>query len=477
MSKIRICLVALLGLILVAGTSAQAPSPAKPAAKSGTVTAPAHSATPAKSAAKLIPIQPYKLKNGLHVVLSPDNSAPTYAINVTYNVGSRDERVGRTGFAHLFEHMMFQGSENIGKGEHMILVANNGGSMNGSTNQDRTNYFEALPSNQLDLGLFLESDRMKSLAITQANLDNQRNAVQEERRLNYDNRPYGKTYEVLLETAYDNFAYKHDTIGSMKDLDAASLGDVQQFFKTYYAPNNAVLTLVGDFDPKVAMAKIEKYFGSIPSQPAAKPVDMAEPKQTAERRVTIEDNFAQLPRLDIAFKTVPGNTPDWYATEVMMRILGGGQSSRLYQKLVKDTELAVNVGAFQMQSRGTSLATISVTARPGKNLADIEKAVYEELDRLQTEPVSASELQKTMMQMRARSIQQKQSTLGRANQIGIYAVYFGDPNLINTQEARYAAVTPAQVQAVAKKFFAPTERTVLTTLPKSAAAHAAKSGM
>lgn len=475
MSKLRIYCVALLSLILVAGVSAQAPSPAKQAAKSGAKAA--RAAQPRTvSAAKLIPIQQYRLKNGLRVVLSPDHSAPTYAINVTYNVGSRDEHVGRTGFAHLFEHMMFQGSENIGKGEHMILVANNGGSMNGSTNQDRTNYFEALPSNQLDLGLFLESDRMKSLAITQANLDNQRNAVQEERRLNYDNRPYGKTFEILQETAYDNFAYKHDTIGSMKDLDAATLQDVQQFFKTYYAPNNAVLTLVGDFDPKVAMAKIEKYFGGIPAQPAPKPVDMTEPEQTAERRATIDDSFAQLPRIDIGFKTVPGNTPDWYAVDVMTRILGGGQSSRLYQKLVKEKEFAISAGAFNMSSRGTSLAIISITARPGKDLAEIEKAVYEEIDRLQNEPVSAAEMNKTLMQIRARSIQQKQTTLGRANQIGIYSVYFGDPNLINTQEAKYAAVTPAQVQAVAKKFFAPTQRTVVTTLPKSAAAHAANSG-
>jgi predicted Zn-dependent peptidase len=281
----------------------------------------------------------------------------------------------------------------------------------------------------------------------------------------------------MLETAYDNFAYKHDTIGSMKDLDAASLEDVQKFFKTYYAPNNAVLTLVGDFDPKIALAKVEKYFGGIPAQPAPAPVDMTEPPQTAERRANIDDTFAQLPRIDIAFKTVPGNTPDWYATEVMMRILGGGQSSRLYQKLVKEKELAVNVGSFQMQSRGTSLATVSVTVRPGKNPAEIEKAVYEELEQLQKEPVSAAEMNKTMMQMRSRSIQQKQTTLGRANQIGIYSVYFGDPNLINTQEAKYAAVTPAQVQAVAKRFFGPTQRTVLTTLPKSAAANAAKPAM
>src|SRR5215212_5980513 len=194
-----------------------------------------------------VPFKEYKLKNGLRLILSEDHSAPTYSINVVYNVGSRDERKGRTGFAHLFEHMMFQGSENVGKGEHFILILNNGGNMNGTTNADRTIYFESLPINQLDLGLFLEADRMKSLAVTQANLDNQRSVVQEERRLRVDNQPYGKTFEALFDTAYDNFAYKHSTIGSMADLNAASVEDVQQFFKTYYAPNNATLVLVGDF--------------------------------------------------------------------------------------------------------------------------------------------------------------------------------------------------------------------------------------
>src|SRR5450755_3412851 len=194
-----------------------------------------------------IPIQQYKLDNGLRIVMSEDHSAPTYAISITYNVGSHDERLGRTGFVHLFEHMMFQGSQNVGKGEHMILVENNGGDMNGTTTEDRTNYFEAFAANQLDLGLFLEADRMKSLVINPANLDNQRNAVQEERRLGVDNQPYGSTSETVDATAYDTFAYKHSTIGSMEDLNAATLDDVKAFFKRYYAPNNAVLTLVGDF--------------------------------------------------------------------------------------------------------------------------------------------------------------------------------------------------------------------------------------
>src|SRR6266496_4666105 len=207
------------------------------------------------------------LKNGLRVIIVEDQSTPVVAISVNYNVGSRNERRGRTGFAHLFEHMMFKGSENVGSGEHFILVFNNGGTMNGTTNEDRTNYFEALPANQLDLALFLEADRLRSLAITKENLDNQRNAVQEERRLGVDNQPYGKSAEIQQELLYDNFAYKHTTIGSMEDLNAASVDDVAAFFKMYYAPNNAVLVLVGDFKTAEALKKIKQSFESIPRQP------------------------------------------------------------------------------------------------------------------------------------------------------------------------------------------------------------------
>src|SRR3954463_9998029 len=215
-----------------------------------------------------------RLKNGLRVIVSEDHSAPTFSIAVTYNVGSADEKARRTGFAHLFEHMMFKGSENVGPGEHFTQIFNNGGNMNGTTNQDRTLYFETLPANQLELALFLESDRMKSLDINKANLDNQRNAVQEERRLGVDNQPYGQTYERIGEQAYDNPAYKHSVIGSMEDLNAASVDDVATFFKTSYAPNNAVLSLVGDFDTRKTTALIEKYFGGITRQPQPKRPDL-----------------------------------------------------------------------------------------------------------------------------------------------------------------------------------------------------------
>ena len=244
-----------------------------------------------------------RLDNGLRVIISEDHKAPIYAIFISYGVGSKDERPGRTGFAHLFEHMMFKGSENVGPGEHFYLIFTNGGTMNGGTSNDTTVYYEMLPKNQLDLGLFLESDRMRSLAITKENLENQRATVKEERRQGLDNQAYGRSSERLMELAYDTFSYQHSVIGSMEDLDAATLDDVKAFFRTYYAPNNAVLALVGDLDPVQTLAKVKKYFGDIPRQAPPQPVDFTDA-----------------------------------LLSVAASILGGGPSSRLYQKLVKEKE-------------------------------------------------------------------------------------------------------------------------------------------
>jgi zinc protease len=422
----------------------------------------------APAAAIKVPLQQYTLKNGLKVILSVDTSAPTYSISITYNVGSRNEKAGHTGFAHLFEHMMYEGSENVGKGEHFILVMNNGGGMNGTTNADRTNYFETLPANQLDLGLFLESDRMKSLVINQANLDNQRNAVQEEKRLGEDNAPYGNTFDTLLDLAYDNPAYKHSTIGSMADLNAASVQDVADFFKMYYAPNNAVLVLVGDFKADEALAKVTKYFGDIPRQPDPAQPDMTEPAQTGERRKTIEDAFAQLPRVDAAYKIPAGNTPDWYALDVLGDILAGGNSSRMYQELVKDKELVTNVFAGAFDKRGPSIFEIGAIVRPGKDEADVEKAFYADVERVKTEGVTQAEMDKVVTQDRTALIRQLQSTLGRAVQIGVYAVYFNDPDLINTRIDKYRSVTAEDVKRVAQKYLTANNRTVVITMPKAA---------
>jgi zinc protease len=408
----------------------------------------------------------HKLKNGLRIILSEDHSAPAYSIAVTYNAGSRDERPGRTGFAHLFEHMMFQGSENVGKGEHFIIIENNGGGMNGTTNTDRTEYFETLPANQLDLGLFLEADRMKSLAITQANLENQRQTVKEERRLRYDNQPYGLTFDTLFETAYDNFAYKHSTIGSMADLDAATVQDVAEFFKTYYAPNNAVLTLVGDFKTSEALQKIEKYFGAIPSQPAPKPPDMTEPPQTGERRKTLEDTHAQVARLDIAYKIPPGNTTDWYALYVLGEILSTGQSSRLYQSLVRDKQVAVQVGAGTFERRGPSLFLVDVLITPGKDPKEVEKLVLEELERVKNEPVTDAELQKVRIQVRRSKAEQLVGTQYRARSLGEYAVFYNDPNVINSGNDKLISITKEQIQKAVRTYLTDANRTVLTTVPK-----------
>jgi zinc protease len=414
-----------------------------------------------------IPIQQFKLKNGLRVVLSEDHSAPTYSICVTYDVGSRDEKEGHTGFAHLFEHMMFQGSANVGKGEHFILIENNGGEMNGTTNSDRTNYFESLAANQLDLGLFLESDRMKSLAVNQANLDNQRKTVQEERRRSYDNQPYGKTSEAVSETAYDNFGYKHSTIGSMADLDKASLDEVKNFFRIYYAPNNAVLALVGDFKTDEALARIKKYFEDIPSQPEPPRPDMSEPAQTGERRKSIDDNFAQVPRIDIVYKIPTYTSPDYMAVNVLMNILGSGQSSRLFQDLVKDKQIAVNVFAGAQGARATGLARIIALVKPGTNLEEVEKAAYAQVAKAQDEPVSDWELEKVRMKYRHDHAAQLASTLSRAVQLAYYTVAWHDPNVINTEEARLEAVTKADIQRVAKKYLVAANRSVIATIPKA----------
>jgi zinc protease len=432
----------------------------------------ASAATLSAAAPLNIPFKEYKLDNGLRVILSEDHSAPSYSVAVTYDVGSRDEKEGRTGFAHLFEHMMYQGSQNVGKGEHFYLVTVNGGSMNGTTASDRTNYFETLPSNQIDLGLFLEADRMRSLAVTQANLDNQRKAVQEEKRMRMDNQPYGKTFDTDFATAFDTFAYKHSTIGSMEDLNAATVDDVSAFFKRYYAPNNAVLTMVGDFKSEDVLAKIKKYFGSIPKQSAPPKPDISEPAQKAERRATVEDNFAQIPRLDIVYKVAPGNTADFYALDVLADILAGGQSSRVYQSLVKDKQLAVQAMGGEMELRGPSLALFIAYIRPGVDPKRVESSIQAEIERIKTEGPTPDEMEKIRMQNMRGKVLSLESTQGRAIALGQFAVFYNDPGLINTQLQKTLAVTKDDVQRVARKYLVDSNKTVVLTMPKAAQAPA-----
>ncbi len=413
-----------------------------------------------------------RLSNGLRVIISEDHSAPVFSIAVNYFVGSRDERKGRTGFAHLFEHMMFKGSENVGTGEHFYLVFTNGGDMNGTTNKDRTLYFERLPTNQLELGLFLEADRMRSLAITAANLDNQRNAVQEERRLGIDNQPYGKTFETVDELAYDNFANAHSVIGSMDDLSAATVDDVAEFFKTYYAPNNAVLAIVGDVDTKHALARIRHHFESIPKQPAPPRPNLDEPPQAAERRTSIDDALARLPRVDMAWRIPPSLTPDHDALAVLAAVLSSGRSSRFFDAIVRQAQLASNVAAFAGDSRGPGLFRVIGTIVPDKSVADLEAAINTEIERIKTGDIEPWELEKARNNARRGVMQQLGSSLQRAILLSQYALLNDDPGLINTRADRVAAVTAVDVQRVARQYLTADNRTVVITQPKAAAAPA-----
>jgi predicted Zn-dependent peptidase len=420
-------------------------------------------------AAGAITFTDVKLKNGLRVIVSEDHTAPTVAIAVTYNVGSADEHARRTGFAHLFEHMMFKGSENVGPGEHMALILNNGGTMNGTTNADRTLYFEVLPANQLELGLFLEGDRMKSLDITRANLDNQRNAVQEERRLRVDNQPYGETFEHITEQAYDNFAYKHSVVGSMDDLNAATVDDVATFFKTYYAPNNAVLSIVGDVDTAKTLTLVEKYFGPISRQPQPKRPNLTEPPHTTERRSTIQDPLARLARVDIVWVVPPYGGPDGDALDVLSDVLSNGRSSRLNEVLVRQTQLATSAGAGVSDGRGPELFEAFATVAPGKDPADVENAIYQEIDKINNGTIEDWEIEKARNTARRSAAAGETNTLRRAIELGQYALYYDDPNLINTRVDRVVKVTAADVQRVARKYFTKENRSVIVTTPKSSA--------
>ena len=419
-----------------------------------------------------------RLDNGLRVIVAEDHFAPLYAIAVSYKVGSRDERQGRTGFAHLFEHMMFKGSENVGPGELDFLIFTNGGNSNGTTNTDRTLYYEVLPKNQLDLGLFLEADRMRGLVITQENLENQRQAVKEERRQSVDNQAYGQTDERLEELIYDNFAYHHSVIGSMDDLDAASVDDVKRFFKTYYAPNNAVLALAGDLDTKETLAKVKKYFGDIPRQDPPKPVDLTEPLKSGERRATVEDKLARLTRVDIAYRIPPSGQPDSRALSVAASILGGGgggyggrggggaNNSRLYQKLVLDKEVAVQVSCATDRRAGPGFFHIAATLRPGKTSEEVEGLIYEEIAKLDAEPVTEKELQRVRISLR-RSAELRLTALSRAQALADDAAVYDDPNRINTELDSQLAITAADIERAAKARLLASDRVVVVTLPAS----------
>ena len=413
----------------------------------------------------VLEIEEYALDNGLRVVLNPDESVPVVSVAVYYDVGSRNEREGRTGFAHLFEHMMFQGSENVKKAEHFQFVMKAGGTMNGTTSSERTNYFECLPANQLPLALWLESDRMRSLKATHENLDNQREAVKEEKRLRYDNQPYGQVFVTISEMIYKNFANAHSTIGSMDDLDDATVDDVTEFFRIYYAPNNAVLTIVGSFEPTEARSLVEKYFGSIPPQPKPAQIDVNEPEEVAVRQKTLEDAHAPFPAFLIGYKAPPRKSDEFAALELAGKLLYDGESSRLYQKLVKGEESIVQLFGFTDERRGPSSVLIGAIPKPGHDVKQIRQVMFDEIKQMATAGPSAEEMEKLRNGLINDEVRGRQSSMYRAQRLAEAALYDDDPNLINTELERMLKITPEQIKSAVAKYLNTENRAELDVVP------------
>ncbi len=427
----------------------------------------------------IFPIERHTLSNGLRVILSRDDSQPVVAVNLWYNVGSRNEREGRTGFAHLFEHMMFQGSENVPDTQHIAHIERVGGSMNGSTWLDRTNYFETVPSNRLELALWLESDRMGYLlpAMTQEKLDNQRSVVKNERRWRVDNQPYGDWDERLQAMVFPpDHPYHHSVIGSMEDLDAATLDDVATFFRTYYAPNNAVLTICGDFEAESAMRLVEKYFGPIPEGPSPPPLPgvVELPHLLPEGvEVTVESEVA-LPRVYMAFRAPPYGDERFYAGDVATNLLASGKSSRLYTTLVRERRLAQSVVGFAFPVvTGASMVVFWATANPGVALEEVETALREEIARLGQEPPTPAEVERVITRTASRQIIALQEYGERADQISMFTTLFDAPELINEELDHYRAVEAGAVHDFAAEFLSPPHAAVLRYLPRSASSEAA----
>jgi predicted Zn-dependent peptidase len=418
-----------------------------------------------------IAFERYRLDNGLRVVMSRDPNAPVVGVNLWYNVGSRNERPGRTGFAHLFEHMMFQGSEHVPEMAHFALIEQAGGSLNGSTWLDRTNYYETLPAHYLELGLWLESDRLGWLlpAMTQEKLDNQRDVVKNERRWRVDNQPYGDWDERLQAMMYPpDHPYHHSVIGSMEDLDAASLEDIEQFFRTYYAPNNAVLSLVGDFDPAQARDLIGRYFGDIPKGAPIPPIpgrteiplDMA-----GEVRDTIEQDIS-LARVYQAYRIPAYGTDEYYAALVTSYILGNGKAALLYRTLVRDRQLAQDVIAYAFPIVvGASMLVVWATARPSANVSDLDTALTEQIEALAA--VDDIDVERALAMLEARNLTDLQTVDERADQLSMYTTIFDDPDRINTELERVRGVTTADVRAFAAKCLRRDNRAVLRYVPKN----------
>ena len=414
--------------------------------------------------------QKFTLANGLDVILHEDHATPIVGVNVWYHVGSKDERPGRTGFAHLFEHMMFQGSKHYDK-VYFGPIQSVGGRLNGSTAMDRTNYWETVPSNYLELALWMESDRMGFLlpAMTQAKLDNQRDVVKNERRQSYENRPYGLVHETILAALYPpDHPYSWPTIGSMKDITEASREDIADFFRRYYHPANASLCIAGDFDPAEAKRLVEKYFGPIPAGPKVVHPKPWTPELKEEKRIHMTDRVG-LARVYIVWPTPRHFTPEDAALDVLGHVLAGGKTSRLYRALVREKQIAQDVQAYQDGQELTGEFAIVATVRPGHTIAEVEAAIAEEIDRIKAEPPTAEEMERAVNTFEARLVRSLESVSefgGRADRLNLYNIYTGDPGYMAKDFGRYGCVDAAKVTQMAKQFLGP-GRVVVEVVPGS----------
>ncbi len=422
--------------------------------------------TPEPSASK-IEFAEYTLDNGLHVILHQDKSTPIVAVTVMYHVGSKNEKPDRTGFAHFFEHLLFEGSENIGRGEFDKYIQNAGGTLNANTSFDRTFYYEILPSNQLELGLWLESERMLHAKVEQKGIETQREVVKEEKRQRYDNQPYGSILIEVMKRAYTKHPYQWTPIGSMEHLDAASEEDYVNFYKEFYVPNNAILSIAGDIDIEQAKNWVAKYFGSIPrGKKAIYRPNIVEPPLTSEVRDTIRDNV-QLPAVIQAYRIPAQGTEDFYAVSMLSTLLSQGESSRLYKALVDEQQKALFVGNFPLPSEDPGLSIAFGITNIGVNPNDLEAALDAEIAKVQNELISEQEFQKLRNQIENDFITANSSVVGIAESLANYKMYFGDANLINTEIERYMKVTREDIQKAAKKYFNKNNRVVLYYLPKA----------
>ncbi|HEY5404176.1 MAG TPA: pitrilysin family protein [Pyrinomonadaceae bacterium] len=423
-----------------------------------------------------VPVVYYKLPNGLKVVISEDHIAPVVTVGVYYNVGFRVEPKGRTGFAHLFEHMMFQGSANVKKFEHAKYVEANGGSTNGHTDFDYTNYYETLPSNRLEMALWLEADRMRSLDISEENLKNQQNVVSEEVRVNVLNQPY-QLFEwiELWKNAFTNWNNSHNGYGELDEINAATIEDVRSFFKTYYAPNNAVLTIVGDVDSAEVKKMIEKHFGTLAAQPAPPKADLTEPAQTKEKRVSQPDKLANLPALATGYHIPAQSSPDFPAMALLVQILQGDDSSRWYQRLVKEKELTLdltgglNYFGNEFDYTGPMIMTTRTTFKPGHTVDEVLKEMDAVTAEIVAKGITDKELADAKVRYKSNFYSQLESSFGKAHLLSVLALFRDDPNQINSLLTPFENVTAAQVKAAAGKYLVASNRTVIDRVPEAKA--------